>query len=91
VIVRKIVLISWLDIVARADWVGDIKTVIEELKPESCLTVGWLIHDGKEFLIVADSVTKDKDFGGVTVIPRAVITKIETLAEITPASRLKKI
>jgi len=85
---RKIVIVVWKDIITRADWVGDRDAVINEMYPMPCVTVGWLLLDTEEFVIVVDSASKDRDYGGVSVIPKAVVVRIEELKKATPHSYL---
>ena len=87
---RKIVVVVWQDIQTRADWVGGKKEVIEEVKPIECVTVGWVIYDSKEYILLADTVSKDKDYGGVTVIPKGVVGSIEELSKRTPTSFMQQ-
>jgi hypothetical protein len=87
---RKIVAVVWLDICTRGDWVGDREEVLKDMTPVPCVTVGWLLYDSPERLIVVDSASKDKDYGGVTVIPRSVVLKIDELKRITPNGYLSK-
>ncbi len=84
------VVVVWRDITARADWVGSIEEVVEEIQPILCVTVGWILLDNKDTLIVADSATKDKTFGGTTAIPKGVVVSIEDLRKESAADILKK-
>lgn len=86
---RKIVAVTWDDIVTRADWVGDRETVIEEMKPMRCVSIGFLIVDNDEIVLLADTVSKDKEFSGLTVIPKPVVKEIIEVAKVTPSQYLK--
>ena len=81
--------VTWDDIVTRADWVGDRETVIEEMKPMRCVSIGFLIVDNDEIVLLADTVSKDKDFSGLTVIPKPVVKEIIDVAKVTPSQYLK--
>lgn len=83
---RKIVVVLWKDILTRGDWVGDREEVIEQVRPMQCVTVGWLLVDCDEYLLLADTVSKDKDYSGVTVIPKGVVVRVEELKKSTPTS-----
>jgi len=87
---RKIVAVVWEDICTRADWVGDREEVLKDMVPVPCVTVGWLLLDTPARLILVDSASKDKDYGGVTVIPRSVVMEIVELKRITPNGYLSK-
>ena len=84
------VLVVWKDITARADWVGRYEEVLEEIQPIRCVTVGWIILDTKDTLILADSATQDRTLGGTTAIPKGVVVSIEELKRESAASILKK-
>ncbi len=83
-------LVVWKDITARADWVGSYEEVLEEIQPIRCVTVGWIILDTKDTLILADSATQDRTLGGTTAIPKGVVVSIEELKRESAASILKK-
>lgn len=87
---NRLVLVVWKDITARADWVGSYEEVLEEIQPIRCVTVGWIILDTKDTLILADSATQDRTLGGTTAIPKGVVVSIEELKRESAASILKK-
>lgn len=87
---NRLVLVVWKDITARADWVGSYEEVLEEIQPIRCVTVGWIILDTKDTLILADSATQDRTLGGTTAIPKGVVVSIEEVRRESAASILKK-
>lgn len=56
-----------------------------------CVTVGWIIHKHKEYIILADSFSKDHTFGNITCIPTGVIAEIFDLDSESPMKYLNKI
>ena len=87
---QKIVVILWKDIISRADWVGTISEIKEEVKPILCVTTGWIIEKTKEKITLADSFTEDHDFGGVTSIPIEVVVGIYDLDSESPIEYINK-
>lgn len=87
---KRLVIVVWKDITARADWVGTLDEVIEEIQPILCCTVGWVVLDTKDTVILADSATRDKTLGGTTAIPKGVVVSIEELKRESAADILKK-
>lgn len=82
---QHIVVITWKDIVSKADWVGTISEIKEELEPALCVSVGWIVHNTQEHITIADSFIKeDHTFGGVTTIPHAVVLDIFELDSESP-------
>ena len=87
---QKIVVVVWKDIISRADWVGTISEIKEEMEPILCVSTGWIIEKTKETITIADSFTKDHTFGGVTSIPIAVVVNIFYLDSLSPMKYLNK-
>ena len=88
---QKIVVIVWKDIVSRADWVGTITEIKEEVEPILCVSVGWIVEKTKEKITLADSFTQDHDFGGVTSIPIEVVVKIFDLDSNSPIKYINRV
>ena len=53
------------------------------------ILAGFLIVDNDEIVLLADTVSKDKDFSGLTVIPKPVVKEIIEVAKATPSQYLK--
>jgi len=89
---KGLVIVTWVDIVSRADWVGERAEVLKDpgAAPIPCVSVGWLIRDDKTMVLLADSYSKDKTFGGTTAIPRGVVIEVVELEAKTPAALLKQ-
>ncbi len=79
-------IVTWSDISSRADWVDEEE--VDKAAPEVCLTVGWIIRDSPDQIVIADSVTESGDWGGITVIPKSVIKKKKILRGARPQSFL---
>lgn len=69
------VVIEWVDSYAfldkwnqRDDW--------EELKAESCKSVGWLLKETKHEVVIASCHSHEDCFGSITAIPKVAITKM---------------
>jgi hypothetical protein len=87
---RRIVAVTWKDITSQADWVGELEQVLEECNPILCVTVGWILKEDEEVMVLADSATKDRTFGGVTAIPKSVVVEIIDLRRESAHDFLKK-
>ena len=81
-----LVVVTWIDIASRADWMDQEEA--EGCLPEVCVTVGWIVHEEKDRVILADSATASGDWGGTTVIPKSVIKKKKRIAQSRPESFL---
>lgn len=70
------VLIRWTDIASYDGAWLDLSDA-KDMKPGSMETLGWIIKETPEFVVVASTVDRDEDIvGSVNAIPRAVITEI---------------
>ena len=83
----------WMDIVSRADWVGEKEEVIKDggCTPIQCVSVGWVLRCDNDMLVLADSYTKDKTYGGTTAIPQGVVIDVFVVdGAKAPTAYLKK-
>ena len=87
---NKISVITWLDITSEATWVGSISEIKKEYKPMKCVSVGWIIHNTKKFITIADSFSHDYTFGSITTIPTGVIINIIDLDSKSPLKYINK-
>ena len=69
---------------------GEKEEVVRVEKPIDCVSVGWILRDDAEMIVVADSYTKDKNYGGTTAIPRGVIVEVYEVDKTTPVAFLKR-
>ena len=68
----KLVLVDWWDHTADASWVDN----PQSCKAELCTTVGWLVHEDKKCLRVANAITQESGVGGISVILNSCIDEI---------------
>jgi len=75
----RIAQVTWKDCESMSGW-HDLLTIEDYIQtPLSVMkSVGWLLHDGDDWLILAASVG-DKNAGDLTKIPRAMILDIHIL------------
>lgn len=85
----RLAIVTWDDIQSRSDWIGDISEIPEEIKPIRCVTVGWIVREDKQIVVLADSYTRDGTYGGATAIPTSVIEEIKILNENHPREYVK--
>jgi len=85
----RLAIVTWDDIQSRSDWIGDISEIPEEIKPVRCVTVGWIVREDKQIVVLADSYTADGTYGGATAIPTSVIDEIQILDEKHPREHVR--
>ena len=71
--------VHWCDIVCVEEpWITPEEA--DDLQPAKMITVGWLVKDTEEFLVLASTFedAKDPQLGNVNCIPKGVISRIET-------------
>lgn len=69
------VTIRWWDAKGSISWMS-----VEEAKAETCApceTVGWLLEQNSEYLVIAHTKS-DEQVYGVFTIPASCVTEIET-------------
>ena len=86
----RLVLVIWEDIQSRCDWIGELSEMPKEITPIRCVTVGWVVREDKQMLVVADSYTQDGTYGGATAIPSSVVHEILELDPRPPREFVKK-
>lgn len=77
-----LVMVLWIDSATQTGW-QDVQTA-KELRELRCLSVGWLMHESKEGLILVPhaAMNSDLDFDSVCghmTIPRVAIQRVETI------------
>lgn len=86
VVTKKLVLIQWDDpCICSAHW----KPLDDKEEPEAihCMSVGWLLKDGKKTKVVVPHVAQDGDQGfGDMTLPVGCIRRI---VELVPKQRKK--
>jgi len=74
----NLVLIEWKDICdPHAGW----KSLEEsaEFNPMPCKSVGWLIFENPEKVIIAQDISGDEETNGLSVFPRGCIKDIKRI------------
>ena len=75
------VLITWNDITScDAAWMSLEEAM--EYKPSPIQTLGWIIEDNEDYIVVIGSVSteeEDRVCGSVCAIPQAVVVSVELL------------
>lgn len=73
----RLVLIEWDDSrLAPAAW--EHAEDLAALKPSRCMSVGFLLHDGKRYKTIAQSIGEGQVVGRMT-IPAGCIRRVSTL------------
>ena len=72
----KRVCVLWLDITSKTEpWICHEEAI--EMRPATMRTVGWVLEDNSEYIIIASTVdTSDELVGDVNCIPKGVILEI---------------
>ena len=74
-----IVVVEWEDITSNTEpWLCLAEAL--ELKPARMTTIGWLIADNEDSIIVASSLGDEKEVSDVNCIPKSVIKTKRTVA-----------
>lgn len=72
------VLVQWLDIVGDSEWHDESE---EWLEPCVCYSMGWLVHDCPDYLVIVSSTIPDAEqTGAQTSIPKGCVQKTVRLA-----------
>lgn len=71
-----LVIVEWGDASTQSGWTGlaDIKAA-----PVLVKTVGWLLSETEQCIVMFSSFTKDQDAGEVTTIPAAWVQSVKRL------------
>jgi hypothetical protein len=73
-----LVIVQWDDIKGKADWVHA-EDVAGFNKRCRCVTVGYVLVDDEETLLVAGSRNNNGSWGDLTRIPRGVVRSVKRL------------
>ncbi len=78
--VYPLAIVEWHDSCTHMGWHRSLPC----LNPSYCRSVGWLIHEGPETIVIAGHIADEDDgtmqHGGEMTIPRLAITKIDRLS-----------
>ena len=74
----KIVLVEWVDSYFGRGW-SDNDVLIEETKEKFvCTSVGWLMNENKDFILIVPHRSKNQGSGNIT-IPKSCVISMKTL------------
>jgi hypothetical protein len=78
-VTREAVRITWNDssVVNRGGW-----TSMDQIHPRAictCVSIGWVIRENKEEVVIAGCETIDGPFSRIAAIPKACIVKREII------------
>ena len=76
-------LVTWLDIVSHDGAWMDIEEA-KEYKPHPIQTVGWIIEEAEDYIVLASSRDNEELVGSVCAIPKSVIVSIECVKSGCP-------
>lgn len=89
----KLVCVKWHDAGSNDQWVS-LKSVLED-KDQSCLSVGWLVSETPQRLILVASRTDtedgEEDVSGHVTIPGAMVESIIELKVVKPRKPKKEL
>lgn len=77
---RAIIGVSWIDTTTASEWMG-MAEALAGSAPKHILTVGVLVEERPDSVILAHTWAEDDDVTEVTCIPRGVIQKVEWYGE----------
>lgn len=78
--------VEWIDIV-RSTSAWSTHQELDEIKPSLCKSVGWLVKENDDFIVLATNIGddwEDEDVGILVAIPRCVISSVNDLIELAP-------
>tara|TARA_R100001082_G_scaffold65878_1_gene37153 strand:+ start:673 stop:930 length:258 start_codon:yes stop_codon:yes gene_type:complete len=74
----EIVIVEWEDITSNTEPWLYISDALE-LEPAQMTTVGWLVEDREESIILISSIGDNKEVGDINCIPKSVIKDMREL------------
>jgi len=72
---KKKVLVEWKDAACTATWQAEGTA----LTVESCWSMGWLLQDTEDSILLAGTVSSNGDFNQSIVIPRGMVVDIREI------------
>lgn len=73
----KIVYLEWEDACSRHDWVSE----DHDYKTMSVKSIGWVVKEDKDKIVISTSFTTDKDFADPIIIPKKWISSRKNLTK----------
>tara|TARA_R100000664_G_scaffold29034_1_gene40613 strand:- start:188 stop:451 length:264 start_codon:yes stop_codon:yes gene_type:complete len=74
----KIMIVEWEDITSNTEPWLYISDALD-LEPAQMTTVGWLVEDREESIILISSIGDNKEVGDINCIPKSVIKDMREL------------
>ena len=74
----KVVVLEWEDITGNTEPWYTIEDALE-LEPAHMTTIGWLIADNSDYVIVSSTLGTKKEASDINCIPRSAIKSIEEI------------
>ena len=74
----KIMIVEWEDITSNTEPWLYISDALE-LEPAQMTTIGWLIEDRKNSILLISSIGDNKEVGDINCIPKSVIRDMREL------------
>ena len=72
------VLVKWKDIISKDEWQKYREA--ESLKPQLFVSIGWLVRQNKDCLVIASCYSPEDDtVGTVTTIPTGTLVEVKKL------------
>lgn len=74
----KAVYIRWIDsssMIGDGIWTDRDQINPDNLKPEICETIGWLMHETEDFVTIASSVCKNQVHGHMCIPKVAIVER----------------
>mgnify|MGYP001572376124 CR=1 FL=1 len=74
----RAVRVSWEDITAHG---GHVWQKVKHIKPKPTrvTTVGWLIYEDDEYIVLAQDLSKDKSASGIATYPKGAVLSMENI------------
>lgn len=74
---KKITTVHWLDHASDCVWknLEDVKTWVKEQKKKPCVTVGEIIYEDKDVIVMTDGNDGHGNFGNTSLIFKKLIVK----------------
>ena len=73
---HPVVLIDWIDAKQGGDWA--VQDDVDKMKPEPSKSVGFLVRDDDEAVVVAQTQNTDH-LGDCLIIPRGMVRRVTVL------------
>jgi hypothetical protein len=68
--------VEWEDAISIGKWMDDFASI----KPPTCVTRGWLVHETTDFIILAGTISEAADYGEIICLPIGMIVNIYPLS-----------